>query len=210
MLFYKYKNYALVCVLCFFKFAQANNQFSDMDCIKGSFEAKVSHKGFPFGLFTNNLDVKKKDCLITINHQKLSFIKNQWNIDICRSPVHIKYGTGSVDVLKREGPCANGDNDFCNSLEEINNIIQNNGLIFADGERENITSNHGRIYCSFLLINSYLKEGVIFSRHKEYKSFLQRNSQEVIVSKKIDNKKIKQKTDIEKNTSSEKSKLSDF
>jgi hypothetical protein len=39
-------------------------------------------------------------------------------------------------------------------------------LIFAEGERENIQSAHGKTYCAYLLLRKYLEEGILFSKYK--------------------------------------------
>ena len=83
--------------------------------------------------------------------EKLKFIKKKWEVDVCREPIHIKYGAGTVDILKRKNRCPElGKTDFCESFVEMKEALLDDGLIFAKGEREDISSDHGRIYCSYL------------------------------------------------------------
>ncbi len=138
--------------------------FTDIDCLDENFLIEVSHKGHPFGLMKNILNIKKDKCVITVHHEKMKYLKRQWLIDVCRGPVHIKYGTGAVEVFKRDGNCS-GESDYCDSTKDLLTVISDDGLIFAPGEKEDITSDHGKIYCSYLLIRTYLNKGAIFSRH---------------------------------------------
>ena len=132
-------------------------QFTDDECLKAHYKASVSHKGAPFGLFDTVIAVDKKDCVITVDHKKMKMMKKRWIVDVCREPVHIKFGTGAVEVFKKEGVCGKGKSDFCENLAELLKIVQDDGLIFADGEKEDIKSSHGQIYCSYLLLKTYLQ-----------------------------------------------------
>lgn len=150
-------------------------QFSDMDCLNGNFETTVAHKGKPFGIHKVKLKIKKQGCEITISHEKLKFLKKQWLVDVCRGPIHIKYGTGSVEVYKKEGYCSETEKykeGFCYELKNLEAIIQDDGLIFAEGEKENLSSDHGKVYCAYLLLKQYLKKDTVFNRKNEYKNLL--------------------------------------
>jgi hypothetical protein len=46
-------------------------------------------------------------------------------------------------------------------------VIQDDGLIFAEGDRDDLNSNHGKTYCTYLLLKKYLNDSVIFSRYTE-------------------------------------------
>lgn len=149
--------------------------FTDEECLNAEFSAKVSHPAQPFGWTDTIFQIDKQGCVITIFHQKLKWIEKKWVIDVCRGPVHIKIGAGAVDVLKRKGVCREEDTDgveFCVAFDYLIQTIQDDGLIFAAGEKENINTDHGRVYCSYLLISTYLGKGTIYSRHV-HKSGLQ-------------------------------------
>ncbi|MCO4793881.1 MAG: hypothetical protein KC493_09220 [Bacteriovoracaceae bacterium] len=162
MLLFKSKLYTLVLLLSF----SANAAFDEMECLNSNFSTTVSHKGAPFGLAKNVLKVEKENCVITIDHQKLKFMKKKFLIDVCRAPVHIKSGAGAVEVLKRESDCGKkSKGEYCKALKNIENMIQDDGLIFAKGEKENLNTDHGRIYCTYLLVKSYLGVGKVLSRH---------------------------------------------
>ena len=137
--------------------------FDSSECLDASFEALISHKSFPFGWIKTRLGIRKDKCILRVEHRKLKFIQKTWTIDVCREPVHIKQGTSSVKVLRREGRCPR-DTDFCEQLNIIEEVVQNDGLIFAEGEKETLSSDHGKAYCSFLLIEKYLRDGVVLSR----------------------------------------------
>ncbi len=143
--------------------------FSDNECLNSSFDTVVTHKAAPFGLTQNTLKVSKKNCVIDIHHNKLKFLTKNWIIDVCRSPVHIKINEKSISVEKRSHSCSDGaKKGFCSSYKKIDLILQDDGLIFADGEKEDIKTDHGRIYCAYLLVQKYLDQGIVFNRKKNY------------------------------------------
>ena len=170
---YLYKFSVLFFSFLFVSSTAMARQFTDMECIKGNFKSEVSHKGQPFGLTQNILKIQKEQCVLRISHEKMKVMKNYWVVDVCREPVHIKKGAGAVEIMKREGACSEGNkNSFCESVRNITKVIQDDGLIFAPGEKEDLASAHGRVYCTYLLMNSYLQKGIVFSRHKQYQNIL--------------------------------------
>ena len=121
----------------------------------------------PLDNYSSILDIDKNKCVIKVHYEKWKFIQEEWVIDICRGPVHIKKGNTSIEVLKREGSCLREEyqsTPFCNEWKKIKLIIQDDGLIFADGEKEDLSTDHGKTFCSYLMIKKYLQDGVIFGR----------------------------------------------
>jgi len=142
------------------------NSYTELECLDASYETTISHKGFPFGLTQNKLTTSKDKCVITIHHEKLKFIKDQWVIDVCREPVHMKKGAGAVEVIKRDGLCVEGSKStYCGELNRLKVLIQDDGLIFAEGEKEDLSSDHGKVYCAFSVLQRYLDQGIVLSRH---------------------------------------------
>ena len=138
--------------------------FSDKECLIDEFETRISHPAFPMGLTETVLGAKKKECKITVTHKKLKFIKKKWEIDICRAPIHIKSIGSSVEVFKKENHCENDSKDaFCSKVSKIKRLLEDDGLIFADGKKELLENDHGRIYCSYILVRHYLEKNQIFS-----------------------------------------------
>jgi hypothetical protein len=161
MRFFKFS----VLVLLIPLFASAR-VYTEAECLDANYEASIVHKGFPFGLTDIKLGIAKDRCVITVSHEKLKFVKSEWVIDVCREPVHMKKGAGAVEVIKREGICAQGAADsYCAEVVRLKNLIQDDGLIFAEGEKENLDSDHGKVYCAFILLQRYLDQGITFSRH---------------------------------------------
>jgi len=141
--------------------------FNDLTCLSNGFETTVSHKAKPLGLINNVLTVSKDTCVIEVSSKKWEVWKRKWSIDICRLPVHIKYGTGAVDIYKRKGSCPpyTSDqlgNEFCQKLKDLEKLILDEGLIFAKGLKEELNSDHGKVYCAYLLLQGYLREGIIY------------------------------------------------
>jgi hypothetical protein len=163
--------------------AFAQTRFSSKSCLDASFKMKMDRKGPLFGLFKQEFIVDKKSCIIHITHQK--YLPKEWVVDVCREPVHIKVTSATgVDVAKKEADCMKKDNsrdtsDFCSQYFTMMDVIQDDGLIFAQGDRDNLYSDHGRTYCSYLLLKKYLNESVIFSRYTEVPDIFSEKSKEL-------------------------------
>ncbi len=154
-------------------FATSALSFDDNECLKQQFEVDIIHKGQPFGLLPVILNIKKQGCLIDVNHEKFKYIKKSWSVDICREPVHIKKGTGAVDVIKKNRDCQGKvGGPFCQEYSELQKVLQDDGLIFAPGEKETLTSDHGKTYCTYLLLKNYLENSLVFNRGQDYKGVL--------------------------------------
>lgn len=154
-------------VLLLFLIPNLGFGFDDHTCLDNGFETTVTHKAKPFGLMENLLSVSKDTCVLDINVKKWEVWKRKWSVDICRLPVHIKYGTGAVDIFKRKGSCPpyTSDvvgNEFCQKLKDLEKIILDEGLIFAKGLKEELNSDHGKVYCIYLLLQGYLREGTVY------------------------------------------------
>ncbi len=142
------------------------NMFTSRICLMTNFDTSIEHEGKFFGLVKNKLDIKKEDCLVEINYKNI--LDTKWIVDICREPVHIKVKSrGSLEFYKRKGNCSEYNDQYCKSWGELKQILQDHGLIFAKGERESLQSSHGKTYCTYLLMNKYLGEGVLFSKYKQ-------------------------------------------
>jgi hypothetical protein len=154
-------------IIALLLFSSAAFGFLDESCLGGSFNAKISHKVGPFSLLNNDLNITKDLCTLNIVFKKWSLFEKKWIIDYCRMPIHIKYGTGTYDILKRDQGCAVLEDkkerpDFCKKKEELENIISDEGLIFANGLKEDISSEHGKVYCTYLVLKSYLDDGIVY------------------------------------------------
>lgn len=151
--------------------AAAQTRFLPKSCLDSTYKMKLTQKGPLFGLLKQELVIDKKGCLIHITHKK--YFPHEWMLDVCREPVHIKVTSATgVDVAKKENDCIKNDNSkdtshFCSQYFELLDIIQDDGLIFAEGDRDNLSSDHGKTFCSYLLVKKYLNESVVFSRYTE-------------------------------------------
>jgi hypothetical protein len=136
-------------------------------CLDNDFNTTIKHAASPFGLNKLILNIEKKSCKINVLHQSFSFISRQWEVDVCRTPIHIKKGTSSIEVLRKENQFCEGkfsDSDFCQELSTIIRLIQDDGLIFAEGDKESIDSVHGKVFCAYKLLGHYLIHSKVFSR----------------------------------------------
>ncbi len=167
-------NFSTLLLLCLSTPAMA--AFTDNECLNSSFQTTVSHKAFPFGLTDTSLTVTKDHCVIQIEQNKLKVVNKKWVVDICRGPIHIKYGTGTIEVFKRIDDCRNTTtpSDFCRHLTELEVMLQDDGLIFADGDKDNLTETHGKVYCSYMLAQAYLEKGMVFNKNQQYSDILSR------------------------------------
>ncbi len=151
--------------------AHAQTRFSSKSCLESSYKMKMTQKGFLFGLINHSFVIDKRNCIVHITHKK--YFPKEWIIDVCREPVHIKVTSATgVDVAKKEGECLKKDNsrdtgDFCSQYFDMMDVMQDDGLIFAQGDRDNLSSDHGKTFCSYLLMRKYLNDSVIFSRYTE-------------------------------------------
>lgn len=141
-------------------------RFTSDECLKSSFDATVEHEGKFFGLIKNKLDIKKNECLIEVQFKNI--LETKWVVDLCREPIHMKvHSKGSESVFKRSKKCVVGDqSDFCVYRNELGENLQDYGLIFAKGERESLSTDHGKTYCTYLLLKQHLDEGVLFSKYR--------------------------------------------
>ncbi len=158
-------------LLLTFSSAFAQTRFSPKSCLNASYKMKMNQKGLLFGLLTRTFIIEKKDCIVHITHKK--YLPKEWIIDVCREPVHIKVTSATgVDVAKKDSDCIKKDKsrdtgDFCSQYFDVLDVIQDEGLIFAQGDRDNLQSDHGKTFCAYLLVRKYLNEGVIFSRYTD-------------------------------------------
>lgn len=151
--------------------ANAQVRFTPKACLDSHFKMRMIQKGPLFGLLKHEFVINKKDCNVTITYRK--YFPREWKIDVCREPVHIKVTSATgVDVAKKVNDCVNKDKtrdtgDFCSQYFDIIDVIQDEGLIFAEGDRDNLSSDHGKTFCSYLLLRRYLLDSMVFSRYTE-------------------------------------------
>ncbi len=151
--------------------AHAQTRFSPKSCLDSLYKMRMIQKGPLFGLLKHEFVINKKECVLTVTYRK--YVPREWKIDVCREPVHIKVTSATgVDVAKKTNECMNKDKtrdtgDFCGQYFDLIDVIQDEGLIFAEGDRDNLSSDHGKTYCSYLLLRRYLLDSVIFSRYTE-------------------------------------------
>jgi hypothetical protein len=134
----------------------------------------IKHEGKFFGLIKNNLNIKKKGCLVEVTFKNI--LETTWKVDVCREPVHIKVKKmENESFYKRKGTCLHGlKDDFCEHWKGLKENLQDYGLIFAKGERETISTSHGQTYCTYLLLQRYLDDGVLFSKFESPKSIFKK------------------------------------
>lgn len=142
--------------------------FTDNECLNSYFDVEISHSRFPLGLLAQKLIMKKDLCKIDIKYTRYQFLDKIWEIDVCRGPIHIKKESFGTHILKRPELCNQLSEDtFCKNTYDILSILQDDGLIYAPGEKENLGSEHGQVYCTFLILKAYLERGYIFNRQED-------------------------------------------
>ncbi len=138
--------------------------YSSSACLKEDFSINIQQKGAFWGLLPQrSLKIDKQYCVFEIQQQGL--FSSQWEVDVCRKPVHIKGGKNANKVIKRLGKCTENSDTFCQQWKKIKMALEDDGLIFAKGEREDLKSDHGRTFCTHQLLTIYLEQGRILSRH---------------------------------------------
>lgn len=150
--------------------------FNATECFDSSYEVEVTHKSFPFGLLTKTLGISKKGCEVTLSHNQWKYLNRKWVVDICRDPIHIKSADNSVEVFRKVGSCKTVKNPFCNQLTKLKKVIEDDGLIFAEGSKSELDSDHGKVYCSYILMQEYLSKSVVFNKGENYDYLLKKGS----------------------------------
>ena len=140
-------------------------KFNSKQCLDSKFKTSIKNEGKFFGLVKNDLSIDKTQCIINVTYKNI--LETNWLIDICREPIHIKVTSkGNQSVYKMVDDCEKNKNqDYCTYQSELNETLQDYGLIFAKGERENLQTPHGQTYCTYLLIKKYLEDGFLFSKY---------------------------------------------
>jgi hypothetical protein len=179
--------FSFILFLFSFGIVQAQERFISKSCLDSNYKMTMTQKGPLFGLLKHEFTIVKKGCIISVLHNK--YIPKEWIIDVCREPVHIKVSSATgIDVAKKTSECSEKENskdtsDFCSQYADLMGVIQDDGLIFAEGDRDNLGSHHGKTYCTYLLVKRYLKDSIIFSRYTEVPDiFLERPLQKEISS----------------------------
>ncbi len=151
--------------------AQALQRFSPKACLDANYTTKIAHRGPLFGLLPHELVIEKKNCLLKISYRR--YLPKEWTVDVCREPVHIKVASATgTDVAKKVEECLKPDksrntSDFCGQYFDLVDKIQDDGLIFAEGDRDSLSTPHGRTYCTYLLLERYLTDNILFSRYTD-------------------------------------------
>ncbi len=141
---------------------EALTMFTSMECVSQSFSGAFAIEKGPFGLLPFKMNVKKNRCIIDIEYDVIT--NTHSIIDLCREPVHIKKNSWSGDgfQIRKNYPCK-AETTYCQQVDELLSNIENEALIYAKGERETLTTDHGKFFCTYLLLKNYLKEGKVFS-----------------------------------------------
>ncbi len=169
-------------------------KFTSKECLMSNFETSVT-RGEMFGLMERTLTIKKDVCQLTILNKK-SFFETDYKVDVCREPIHMKVTVrGTLDVYKRERACeSKAQSEFCDFWSSLKSDLEDQGLIFATGEREKLSSPHGKVYCTYLLLNKYLGKGVLFSKYNDPSDIYEDNE----IQKSYKAKKVKVKKELPK------------
>ena len=169
MQFYKYSLFLLLIS----SLAYAG-KFDSKQCLESKFNTSIKHEGKFFGLIKNDLVLKKEGCLLDIYFKNI--LETTWKIDICRTPIHLKVKSkGTESFYKRSTNCSGSTRDeFCDYWADLKETLQDYGLIFAKGQREDLETPHGQVYCSYLLLERYLGDGVLFSKFEAPKSIFEK------------------------------------
>ncbi len=149
--------------------------FTDQACLMQDFEVTITKSNNFLRFLMPTLTLKKAACELTVEQKRWRWSKT-WIIDVCRGPVHIKYQNFSNAAWMKKASCYGQEKSdrFCRGYQQVMNLVQEDGLIYAPGERDDLSSDHGKTYCLYLLAKNYLDEGKIFSRQASYNPALTR------------------------------------
>ncbi len=187
MQFKKFKLAGCLLSVCVLSGVHAMERFSPRECLESSFKTQLTQRGPLFGLLPHELIVNKNNCLINVKYRR--YLPREWSIDICREPVHIKVSSATgVDVAKKIEDCIKPDktrntSDFCGQYFALQDVMQDDGLIFAEGDRDSLSTPHGKIYCTYLLLDRYLGDGIVFSRYTDLPDIFKKQDKQVVPEK---------------------------
>lgn len=142
--------------------------FSGNECFGDAFQVEVKHPSFPMGLLSKTLSIEKKDCEIKVSHNEMKYRNRAWTIDVCREPIHLKINSSDIEVVRKVSDCKNNSDKFCKEFQILKRIMQDDGLIFAEGDKTNLESSHGKVFCSYLLLNEYLEQSIVMTKGFDY------------------------------------------
>lgn len=144
-----------------------SGEFTAKECLESEYVTGIKHEGKFFGLLKSSLYITKNKCLLDIKFKQI--LETNWLVDVCREPIHMKVTSkGSQDVYKRIRKCSkSSESDFCSFYNHLSEVMQDHGLIFAEGDRESLSTAHGQTYCAFLLLRQHLENGRLFSAYKD-------------------------------------------
>jgi hypothetical protein len=160
----------------------AANKFTSQQCLDSKFNTEIKHEGSLFGLIKKKLTINKDKCLLEITYKNI--LPSVWKVDLCREPIHMKVTMrGTQDVYKRgEGCSQSAKSEYCGIWKELKEKMQDYGLIYAGGEREFLNQPHGQTYCSYLLLQKYLEDGILFSSYEKSPNIYDQDKTQAIQS----------------------------
>ena len=134
--------------------------FSDEECLNVDLDVKKEMKWNKWFIWKSSLAIKKDKCHIVLTLNKWPWKLNQEILifDVCREPVHFKKGSEKSEIIKRN------ESSFIQEYRLFEEVFLNKVLVNAEGDKENLSSEHGQFYCSFLLFHNYLSKEKVFGR----------------------------------------------
>jgi len=156
--------------LVFLSFFSLSSFSLDNECVRANFDISIEREGAFWGMLPYKLKVSKDRCVIKLVRDNV--LKSNWELDLCREPVHLKvyqYFT-KKDFLKEEACHDKTKNTFCRKKDEFIKVIEKEGLVHVKGEREDFSSDHGKLYCLYGLVKDYLNNSILFSMTQDYES----------------------------------------
>ena len=171
---FNYRKFFSLCGISFIVFATSAMAFDDHACLMQDFSVSIKRPSKFLDFFTPTLTLTKSGCELTVE-QRWRWAKT-WVVDVCRGPIHIKFTQYRHAAWMKKESCfgQNKSDKFCSEYQKLMDLIQEEALLYAAGERDELQSDHGKTYCLYLLAQSYLGDGKLFSRHAAYNPPLSR------------------------------------
>jgi len=169
-----YRNFFVLLSVMSFLISLRGMAFEDHACLMQDFSLAIKRPSKMLDFFTPTLTLTKNGCELTI--ERRLYWGKSWVIDVCRGPIHIKFQQFRHAAWMKKESCLGQTkpDKFCAEYKKLLELIQEDGLLYAAGERDDLQSDHGKTYCLYLLAQSYLGEGKLFSRHAAYNPPLSR------------------------------------
>ncbi|MDA8792728.1 hypothetical protein N9N67_05750 [Bacteriovoracaceae bacterium] len=141
-------------------------------CLSSGFDEKINSKFGVFNMFSQYVFIKKTDCEVNISFHR--FLPSSYSVNYCKNLVHVKTNgfLGEDIYYRKDMSCKlKPKRPFCRAIKDLFHQIESVGLTYAKGEKTDLKTAYGKIYCINKALRQYLFKGVILDQSFSGKLF---------------------------------------